>query len=54
MEWITEGLTLAFIGLLVLLVTLLAGSQSQAGVIIYVASAVMLIIMTGLTTLTGA
>jgi len=54
MEWIAEGLTLCFIGALTLLVTVLAGSQSQAAHIMYQASAVMLIIMAGLTLLTGA
>ena len=54
MEWIAEGLTLCFIGLLVLLVTLLAGSQSQAAFIVYLASAAMLLVMAILTSLTGA
>ena len=54
MEWIAEGLTLCFIGVLVLLVTILAGSQSQAAFIVYLASAVMLLIMAVLTALTGA
>jgi len=54
MEWITEGLTLCFIGLLVLFINIWGGSQSQASVIVYRASAVMLVIMAGLTASTGA
>ena len=54
MEWIAEGLTLCFIGLLVLFINIWGGSQSQASVIVYRASAVMLVIMAGLTASTGA
>ena len=54
MESIAEGLTLIFIGVLVLLVTILAGSQSKAAFIVYLACAVMLLIMAILTIMTGA
>jgi len=54
MEWVAEGVTLCFIGLLVLLVTILAGSQSQAALIVYLASAIMLIVMAGWSLSTGA
>ena len=54
MESIAEGLTLCFIGVLVLLVTNLAGSQSHTVTIVYMACAVMLLIMAILTTMTGA
>ena len=54
MEWIVEGFTLCFIGLLVLLVTVLTGSQNQTAFIVYLASAVMLVLMAGLTASTGA
>ncbi len=54
MEWIAEGLTLCFIGLLVLLVTIWGGPQAQTSVIVYRASAVMLVVMAILTSLTGA
>jgi hypothetical protein len=54
MEWVAEGLTLCFIGALVLCVTLLAGSTSPASVIVYRASAVMLLVMAVWTGLTGA
>ena len=54
MESIAEGITLCFIGVLVLLVTTLAESQSQAASIVYFASAVMLVVMAILTAVTGA
>ena len=54
MEWIAEGLTLCFLGLLVLLVTILEGSQNNVSLIVYRASAGMLVVMAGLTALTGA
>ena len=54
MESIAEGLTLIFIGVLVLLVTLLAGSQGQTAFIVYLACAVMLLVMAILTVMTGA
>ena len=54
MELIAEGITLCFIGVLVLLVTGLAGSQSQAAYVVYLACAGMLLIMAILTAMTGA
>lgn len=54
MEWIAEGLTLIFIGLLVLLVTIFAGPQNRASNIVYWASAAMLVVMAILTASTGA
>lgn len=54
MEWVAEGLTLCFIGLLVLFVTIWGGVQSQASIVVYRASAVMLVIMAALTSFTGA
>ena len=54
MEWIAEGLTLCFIGLLVLFITTLGGSSNPVSTIVYRISALMLIIMAGLTLLTGA
>ena len=54
MEWIAEGLTLCFIGVLVFLVTILTDSRSQAAIIVYRASTVMLVVMAGLTLFTGA
>ena len=54
MEWIAEGLTLCFLGLLVLLVTLYAGPRNLVSVIVYRAAAWMLVVMAGLTFMTGA
>jgi len=54
MEWVAEGLTLCFIGLLVLFITILGGSQNPASIIVYRISALMLIVMAGWTLLTGA
>lgn len=54
MEWIAEGLALCFIGLLVLSVTLWGGRENQVSLIVYRASALMLIFMAILTSLTGA
>ncbi len=54
MEWVVEGLTLCFIGLLVLVVTLLGGSGNPVSIIVYRASAVMLLVMAGWTAVTGA
>jgi hypothetical protein len=54
MEWIAEGLTLCFIGLLVLFVTIWGEAQNQTSAIVYLTSAVMLVVMAVLTSLTGA
>ncbi len=54
MEVVAEGISLCFIGVLVLLVTLLAGYEAEAASIVYWVSAVMLLVMALLTTLTGA
>ncbi|UCH42198.1 MAG: hypothetical protein JSW16_05065 [Dehalococcoidales bacterium] len=54
MEWVAEGLTLCFIGLLVLLVTVFGNLQNQVAAIVYWTSAGMLVIMAIWTMLTGA
>jgi len=54
MEWIAEGLTLCFIGLLVILVTLYAGPQNLVSVLVYRVTAWMLVVMAGVSFLTGA
>jgi hypothetical protein len=54
MEWIAEGLTLVFIGALVLGITLMAGYQNPVARNVFRASALMLIIMAILTASTGA
>jgi hypothetical protein len=54
MELIAEGLTLIFLGVLPLLVTLSVGVQDRTAGIVYLASAVMLLVMAILTGMTGA
>lgn len=54
MEWIAEGLTLCFIGLLVFFVTLLAVPGNYASVIVYWACIIMLIVLAILSFFTGA
>jgi len=54
MEWTAEGLTLAFIGLLVLLVTALHGTANPVSHSVYRMSAAMLLVMAAWTLLTGA
>jgi len=54
MESIAEGLTLIFLGVLTLLVTILTDYQNHTAYIVYLACAVMLLVMAALTLLTGA
>lgn len=54
MDWIAEGLTLCFIGLLVFFVTLLAGPASCASIIVYWACIIMLVSLAVLSFFTGA
>lgn len=54
MEWAAEGITLCFIGLLVLLVTAIVGSQNPVSALVYRISAGMLVVMAIWTSLTGA
>ena len=54
MEWIAEGLTLCFLGVLVLLISMSGGDANPVSLIVYRASAAMLLVMAGLTSLTGA
>ena len=54
MEWIAEGLTLCFIGVLVFLITILVGPQDVASSIVYRASYFMLAVMAALSANTGA
>lgn len=53
MEWINEGLTLIFIGVLVSLITL-QGSQNMISMIVYWISSIMLFAMAILSLMTGA
>ena len=54
MEWVAEGLALCFIGFLVLFVTVLGDPQNDVSLIVYRASAGMLLAMAIWTGLTGA
>lgn len=55
MEWVAEGLTLCFMGLLVLVVTTSGGStKGFMALVVYRAAALMLLILAGLSLLTGA
>lgn len=54
MEWVGEGLTLCFLGLLVIFVTALGGRETPVSLIVYRASAAMLFVMAAWTQLTGA
>jgi energy-converting hydrogenase Eha subunit E len=54
MEVVSEGLTLIFLGVLPLLVTILGDAQSRTARIVYVAGGVMLLVMALLTLFTGA
>lgn len=53
MEWIMEGLTLIFIGVLIFLVTVFYGYQQSLSVFIIRACAVMLIVMSAVSFATG-
>jgi len=54
MEWVAEGLTLSFIGVLALLITIMMGVQNPASTIVYRICASMLIVMALLSLFTGA
>ena len=54
MEWAAEGLTLAFIGLLVLLITAIHGSEDAVSLSVYRICGAMLLVMAAWTLLTGA
>ncbi|MEJ2656304.1 MAG: hypothetical protein P8012_03800 [Desulfobacterales bacterium] len=54
MEWVVEGLTFCFIGVIVILVTALAGSEQLSTPIVYLSSAVFLLILSILSLFTGA
>ncbi|GEM_PF-3442871 len=45
MEWVAEGLTLCFLGILVVVVTVWGGSECFISVVVYRSCAVMLVIM---------
>jgi hypothetical protein len=54
MEWVAEGLTLCFIGVLVLLTNILGGTTNSIARIVFRISAGMLIVLAIWTALTGA
>ncbi|UCC82969.1 MAG: hypothetical protein JSW46_18750 [Gemmatimonadota bacterium] len=54
MEWILEGVTLCFIAALVVVVTMLAGSETSVATLVYRASAIMMLVMAGVSLFTGA
>jgi hypothetical protein len=54
MEWVAEGLTLVFIGVLVLFLTLADHSEEAAAIDVIRLAAVMLLVMAGWSLFTGA
>ena len=54
MDWIAEGLTLCFIGLMVFFTTMFAGPSSCAAKIVYAGCAIMLLALSVLSLFTGA
>ena len=54
MEWIAEGLTLAFIGVLGVLMTALVGPETAGAAVAYRACAGMLVVLAAWTALMGA
>ena len=54
MEWIADGLTLCFIGLLVISVKILTGPGNIVSTYVYMISALMLLVLAGLSLFTVA
>ncbi len=54
MEWVGEGISLAFIGYLVALVTIVAGADDEVSRLVYWSAAGLLVIMAVWHALTGA
>ena len=54
MEWVAEGLTICFIGILVLLTGILGGMENEVSLIVFRICAGMVIVMGVWTALTGA
>ncbi len=54
MEWVVEGISLAFIGFLVILVTIVAGADNEVSGLVYWSAAGVLVIMAVWHSLTGA
>ena len=53
MEWLMEGVLLVFLGVLVALVRAIAPAEEFAATIVYRTSAVVLIVMAGISLMTG-
>jgi hypothetical protein len=53
MEWITSGMTLVFLGFLVLIMSLLGGNTNPFSVLVCRMSALMLLALAGLALMTG-
>lgn len=54
MEWVAEGFAHVFVGVLVILVTLVAGISARGVHTVYAASAAILVVLAALTAATGA
>lgn len=54
MEWAVEGISLAFVGFLVALVTIVAGADNEVSNLVYWSAAGLLVIMAVWHSLTGA
>lgn len=54
MEWVVEGINLAFVGFLVALVTIVAGADNEVSLLIFRSAAGLLAIMAVWHSLTGA
>jgi len=53
MEWLMEGVLLVFLGVLVALVRTIAPAEEVAATIVYRTSAVVLVVMAGISSMTG-
>jgi hypothetical protein len=54
MEWVVEGINLAFLGFLVIMVTIVAGADNEVSQLVYWSAAGLLVIMAVWHSLTGA
>ena len=54
MEWVVEGISLAFVGFLVILVTIVAGADDSVSRLVYWSVAGLLVILAVWHSLTGA
>ena len=54
LEWVAEGFTHIFVGVLVILVTAVDGTAASGSKVVYRATAVFLVLLVGLTAATGA